>query len=106
MPTSVGPPVCESCNAGMASRGHGERGHDRALAVLARRGPIRVRNSLMAEEFWEGPRVVEVALAEPFVMRSRDFLADKHEPEHAGGNGEGRAHAHGQPISVCEGTGS
>src|SRR3989442_3394427 len=67
-------------------------------------GPdLGVWSSLMAEELRQGPRVVEVAFAEPFVVRSRDSLVDKDEREHARGNGEGRAHAHGEAVAVGQG---
>src|SRR5205807_9665849 len=72
-------------------------------AVLQRPGRAGVWNSQMAKEFGERPRVVEVAFAEPFVVRSRDSLVDEDEREHARGNGEGRAHTHGEAVAVGQG---
>src|SRR5437016_7664584 len=67
-------------------------------------GPdLGVWSSLMTEELRQGPRVVKVAFAEPFLVRSRDSLVDKDEREHARGNGEGRAHAQGEAVAVGEG---
>src|SRR5437016_10705392 len=63
----------------------------------------RIWSSLAAEEFRQGPRVIEVAFAEPFVVHSRDSLVDKDEREHARGTGEGRAHAHGEAVAVGQG---
>src|SRR5207302_11366275 len=60
-------------------------------------------SSLAAEVLRQGPRVIEVAFAEPFVVGSRDSLVDKDEREPARGDGEGRAHAHGEAVAVGQG---
>src|SRR2546421_8665792 len=72
-------------------------------AVSQRPRRMRVWSSLTAGELRQGPRAVEVAFAEPFMVRSRDSLVDKDEREQARGTGEGRAHAHGEAVAVGQG---